>query len=385
MTIKRKSAFFKLRRRFGVQIICVAVLIAVALCGCEEKESPAESDVDDAGVIVYSTPINVEVQAPKLEASLIEVETDVTEDAENAEEAGDGEEDGDIDGSVNEAENADEESPEDLTEEAVEQTPEEPPVSEPVNVTPGSVQSIPFNPGWRYAEFSAINSGSAVLYTAADNRRNIVIGVNAGHGTKGGNSVKTYCHPDMTPKVTGGSTASGSVKATAVSSGMAFYDGTSEASVTLREAQILRDKLLAEGFDVLMVRDGDDVQLDNVARTVMCNNMANCHIALHWDGDNLDYDKGCFYSSVPEEIKNMEPVSLIWPESERLGQSLIAGLQSKGAKIHGKGSSAIDLTQTSYSSVPSVDIELGNAASAHDDVSLSLLADGLVSGIEMFF
>ena len=32
-----------------------------------------------------------------------------------------------------------------------------------------------------------------------------------------------------------------------------------------------------------MLRDGDDVQLDNVARTVICNNAADCHIALHWD------------------------------------------------------------------------------------------------------
>lgn len=31
-------------------------------------------------------------------------------------------------------------------------------------------------------------------------------------------------------------------------------------------------------------------------------------------------------------------------------------------KIHGSGSMAIDLTQTSYSTIPSVDMELGNAA-----------------------
>ena len=48
-------------------------------------------------------------------------------------------------------------------------------------------------------------------------------------------------------------------------------------------AQILKDKLLAAGYDVLMVRDVSDVQLDNVARTVICNNAADCHIALHWD------------------------------------------------------------------------------------------------------
>ena len=61
---------------------------------------------------------------------------------------------------------------------------------------------------------------------------------------------------------------------------MTFYDGTSESEVTFRMAQILRDRLLSQGYDVLMVRDGADVQLDNVARTVICNNVADCHISL---------------------------------------------------------------------------------------------------------
>lgn len=134
-----------------------------------------------------------------------------------------------------------------------------------------------------YASFSEINTGEATLYRSTENRKNIIIGVNAGHGTKNGSSVKTQCHPDGSPKVTGGTTAKGSVKAVAVSSGMTFYDGTAEAAVTLSMANILKEKLLSEGYDVLMLRDSEDVQLDNVARTVICNNVADCHIALHWD------------------------------------------------------------------------------------------------------
>ena len=248
----------------------------------------------------------------------------------------------------------------------------------------GTVIPVGLNPSWKYADFSAIHTGEAVLYKTVGGN-GIVVGVNAGHGTRGGSSSKTYCHPDMTPKVTGGTTASGSIKATAVSSGMTFYDGTAEAFVTLREAQILKEKLLAAGYDVLMIRDSEDVQLDNVARTVICNNMANCHIAIHWDGDNLSYDKGCFYSSVPDALKNMEPVSMTWQKSEALGNALIEGLRARGCKINGNGSSKIDLTQTSFSSVPSVDIELGNAASNHDDASLEQLADGLLAGINAFF
>lgn len=255
----------------------------------------------------------------------------------------------------------------------------------PVEVTPGSVEAVSLNPGWLYANFSMINTGSASLYRAAGDRKNIVIGVNAGHGTKGGTSIKTYCHPDMSPKVTGGTTSAGSVMAVAVSGGMSFLDGTKEASVTYKTAEILKNQLLAQGYDVLMLRDGDDVQLDNIARTVIGNNMANCIISLHWDGDNLSYDKGCFYISTPDGIKGMEPVASHWMQHEALGQALVSGLASSGCKIYKNGSMSIDLTQTSFSTVPSVDIELGNAASAHDDITLSILADGLTSGINAYF
>ena len=249
----------------------------------------------------------------------------------------------------------------------------------------GDGQQIGLDPSWEYAEYAKITSGEAVMYRASSNRKGIVVGVNAGHGTSGGESVKTLCHPDGSPKTTGGTTGAGAVKAIAVSGGMTFDDGTPESTVTLKMAKILKSRLLAAGYDVLMIRDDSDVQLDNVARTVICNNVADCHIALHWDGDGLSYDKGCFYISVPDGIKDMEPVASHWREDDALGECLIEGLSACGAKINGGGSMSIDLTQTAYSTVPSVDIELGNACSDHSESALENLADGLVMGVESFF
>ncbi len=258
--------------------------------------------------------------------------------------------------------------------------PEEAEEKEP-SYPPGYSEDVLFDPSWEYADYTVISSGDAKLFRASDDRKNVVIGVNAGHGTKGGESVKTYCHPDRSPKVTGGTTAAGSIKAVAVSGGMTFADGTREAAVTLRMAELLKDELLDEGFDVLMVRDEEDEQFDNIARTIMCNNVADCMISLHWDGDGLSYDKGCFYISVPEKLKNMEPVASYWQEHDRLGQEIIDALSECGYKISGSGHMSIDLTQMSYSTVPSVDIELGNAASAHDDATLSTMASAMVEGI----
>lgn len=237
---------------------------------------------------------------------------------------------------------------------------------------------------WKYADHAKITSGYAVFYKAKKNRKGIIVGINAGHGTGNVGSTKTLCHPDGSPKVTGGTTRAGSTSAIAVSGGMTFRDGTKESTVTLKMAKILKKKLLAEGYDVLMIRNSKDVQLDNIARTVICNNVADCHIALHWDGDGLKYDKGCFYIGVPEKLKSMKPVKNHWEEHEALGKALIKGLEKEKVKINGKGRMAIDLTQTSYSSIPSVDIELGNQSSDHSDKTLETLADGLTRGVKKF-
>lgn len=251
-----------------------------------------------------------------------------------------------------------------------------------------SVQAgeVGLNPDWKYAGFAKITSGKAVLYRSeVADRKGKVVCVNAGHGTKGGSSVKTQCHPDGTPKVTGGTTGAGATSAVAVSGGMQFSDGTAEAKVTLAMAKVLKNKLLARGYDVLMIRESDDVQLDNIARTVIANNKADCHIALHWD--STESNKGAFYMSVPNvaSYRSMEPVASHWQQHHALGDSLIAGLKNAGVKIFSGGKMDMDLTQTSYSTVPSVDIELGDKASDHSAAALEQLGNGLADGVDLFF
>ncbi|MBO4384529.1 MAG: N-acetylmuramoyl-L-alanine amidase [Clostridia bacterium] len=272
-----------------------------------------------------------------------------------------------------------------------EPTPEETPAPEPTpaatpTAVPGSSETVYWDPSWQYAENSKINTGAAVLYHSdADEPKYFTVCVNAGHGTRGGTSVKTLCHPDGTPKVTGGSTAEGSIYATAVSSGTVMLNGKSEAAATLSLAMILKELLLSSGFDVLMIRESSDVQLDNVARTVMANNAADCHVALHYDSS--DNDKGLFVCNVAQVASylEMEPVKSHHLEHEALAACVLAGARSCGIRIYGNGSFQFDLTQTSYSTVPSVNIEVGDRAS---DISYSgqyAVAKALLKGILNYY
>lgn len=247
------------------------------------------------------------------------------------------------------------------------------------------VEVFAWDETWVYADYSKIHSDNVTLYRSNENRNGIVIAINAGHGTKGGSSVFTLCHPDGSPKVTDGSTAAGAIEAPANSEGTTFLDGTSEAYETLQLALVAKEVLLQSGYDVLMLREADDAQIDNVARTVYANNLADCHISIHYD--STDSDKGFFYISVPDigSYRNMEPVASHWQEHNALGDALLSGMKSVGVKVFSNGSMAIDLTQTSYSTIPSVDIEVGDRASNRDDDTLRMLSDGIVRGVDVFF
>ena len=245
-------------------------------------------------------------------------------------------------------------------------------------------EKVAFDPGWEYASFSQIHSGEAVLYHAFV-PNGYTVTVNAGHGTEGGDGYQTLSHPDGTAKVTGGSNAEGAVYSTAISVGTTMLDGTPEAVVTLSLAKLVKEGLLAKGFDVLMVREGEDVQLDNIARTVFANNCSDAHIALHYDSTQAN--KGFFYISVPEisSYRSMEPVASHYLEHERLGQALLAGAIGQGLPIFGDGTMALDLTQTSYSTVPSVDVEVGDQASDYGYLSQLAIAKAIVAGVCSFF
>lgn len=253
------------------------------------------------------------------------------------------------------------------------------------NVVKGD-ETISFDNSWKYADRAVIKSSAVKLYrsTAAD-KKGKVVAVNAGHGTKGGQTKKVPCHPDGSPKCVSGSTKAGAVTAAAVSGGMKFKNGTGEAVVTLKVAEKLKAMLLKEGYDVLMIRETEDCQLDNIARTVIANNNADIHLAIHFDGSAND--KGAFYVGIPDvaSYKKMEPVASHWQQHEAFGKALNSGMRTAGVKVWKGETMRIDLCQTSFSTIPSIDYECGDSASDISDAGIAKIARGLLNGINNYF
>ena len=251
-----------------------------------------------------------------------------------------------------------------------------------------SMTQIAYDPSWEYGDKAKITSGIATLYkVTSKNAKGKTVCLNAGHGTEGGTDVKVPCHPDGSPKVVSGSTSAGSTEATAVSAGMTFLDGTPEPVGTLKAAMKAKSVLLESGYGVLMIRETDDVQLDNLARTLIANNKADCHIAIHYDENVKTRDAGVFFCSIPddERYKNMEPVKTWWQEHMKLGRACVDGLVEAGLTRKGTGELEMDLTQTSFSTVPSIDLEVGNQVSLLTEERLGMVASGILKGLDIYY
>ena len=71
-------------------------------------------------------------------------------------------------------------------------------------------------------------------------------------------------------------------------------------------------------------------------------------------------------------------------KDSKLGDAILQGAEAEGVKIFGSGYMGIDLTQISYSTVPSVDAEVGDRASDHSAGTLQNIADGIVRGLDIW-
>lgn len=236
---------------------------------------------------------------------------------------------------------------------------------------------ITLNPDWEFADLSVINSGHGILYKASENRKNITVALNAGHGTFTNNE-NVFSHPDKSEK------SDGQKFSSAISKGNSLNNGFLEDDVNLKVIHLLKTKLLNKGYDVLMVRDYTNTSLDNVARTVISNNIADIHISVHFDYDNSS-NGGIYFCSIPEDLKKFVHVEKHFEKSNFLGECLLQGLEDQGYKIKGNGKLPRDLVQNAYSTIPTCTIELGNQNSNTSFDNLNSRANGLLKGIENYF
>lgn len=247
-------------------------------------------------------------------------------------------------------------------------------------------QSIKLDSSWKYADKSKTNSGSAKYYVSPTSNGKVVC-VNAGHGsvtaTKSAN--KTLSHPDGTAKVTGGTNQG--VESSGASSGT-----TNEAGNVLKASIAMKDKLLALGYDVVMIRETDaDCNLDNIARTVISNNTCNIMVSVHYDGNS----SGGYFN-----IYQLGTYATSWDcgkwfsKQKPLGDALSAACVAAGnylntSYVSNNDTYNNDLTQYCYSTTPTIDVELGSYSVDSSNLNnadwMKKQGEALATGVDNYF
>lgn len=177
-----------------------------------------------------------------------------------------------------------------------------------------------------------------------------------------------------------------------------YSNQETEPEYTLRLALLIKDRLLAKGYRVVLTRNDFSQNLSNGARSVLAGETSDLMVSIHtnasgakgasgtlsfYPGDQ-DYMGGGFHPGYTK-IMGLEGHAA---DSKRLAE-LVGQNVAKEAGFMNKGAHSAILRIFSYSSIPTCLVEVGFSDEINDAKLLtekkSEAADGIIKGIEAYY
>lgn len=187
-------------------------------------------------------------------------------------------------------------------------------------------------------------------------KENFIVCIDPGHQAKG--------DPKGEPIAPG----SGNKKARVASGTAGVATKKPEYAVNMEVALILKDMLTQKGYQVVMTRETNDVNVSNVERAEIANKAkADMTVRLHCD--SID-NSGKTGSVLIVPAKNGQYTKAIYPESYKYAELLKKALQDSGVKVNGIFERG-DMTGFNWSKVPVVIFEMGFMSNYNEDRMLS--------------
>lgn len=221
------------------------------------------------------------------------------------------------------------------------------------------------------------NAGVPSVQAAKNKGAGKVIAIDAGHQQRGDSSTEPVGPGSSTrkAKVAGGAT------------GVATK--TPEYKLTLQVAKRLQKELEARGYQVVMIRTKNNVNISNKKRAQMANRSgADICIRLHADGSSSSSVRGA--SALYPSTRNPY-VGKLSQSSKKLSQCILKKYcQATGIRNRGL-SQRDDLTGTNWSKIPVALIEMGFLSNPTEDRMMQKkavqkkMAKGIADGVDAYF